>query len=179
MKVHHVFQCFRMTRTLTHKNGKGLSGQTGPHTSGGPASSLHTGVQCDSRLPVYGGHVSTHTKVCLHTVQTGGFHTGFASVTLMDRDQRASMACPAPLDELTSDLHSHPTSPNHHTPIPPPLPVHNNPPFTTPLDNKMLLITAIASQIMHHIVSQPTTTHPALSTRPGVVLTCPLLAFLP
>ena len=56
------------------------------------------------------------------------------------------------------------------TPIHPCLPVHTVHPLILPFDNKMLLTTINALQIVHRLVSQHITTHPTLSTQPGVIL---------
>ena len=40
----------------TNESGEGRLGRTAPHALGGPARSLHTGVQYASRLPACGPH---------------------------------------------------------------------------------------------------------------------------
>ena len=110
---------------------------------------------------------------CLRVKQfrTNGL-TAFARTMPMADDQHTSMAFVAPHVDSKYDLLPHLPAfqPHFHscqTALPSALDTLQNPSIWTTI---ILLTIANASQLANQIVSQHTTTHPVLSTRPGLVL---------
>jgi len=110
------------------------------------------------------------------TVETGGASSDSGGLAkdgqLMADDRHTSMAFVAPHVDSKYDLLPHPPAfqPHFHscqTALPSALDTLQNPSIWTTI---ILLTIANASQLANQIVSQHTTTHPVLSTRPGLVL---------